>query len=737
MVAAVEQLARDAHEAWVRQRTAEGWRHAPLRDEIAKGHPCLVPYEILPELEKEYVRNAVLETLHGILLLGYRLEDSSYHPHLSPSVPAEEEPIRLPDDLDSFVDRDLASLLDLWRGRNVERWAREPELYRSLGQRILRLGEPLLAYDVIVEGLGYFPGDVRLRQLLASALSYSGSTRRANAILVQLMEEGYHDEETLSMLARTHKDLWSRAAGREERERHLQRAFELYTSAYRLTGGYYPGINAATTALLAGRHELACALAREVRERCLHELRKEGEGNDGYWPTATLAEAALILGEWAEAGRWYRRAADLGRGQYGQLGSTRRNAGLILDYLEVGHQQFDLYFRIPRVVMFAGHMIDRPGRSSPRFPAELEQAVADAIGRRLDEIGECIGYTSAACGADILFLEALFERGREAHIVLPFDREKFREVSVELAPGSWGERFERALQQATEVITASEQKMSGSGMPFDYANRLLHGLASMRAEQLHSDLVGLAVWDGKPGDGLGGTTTVVEQWHRAGRRVELIDLSEIVRSAATQTDGESDATDLTEDADPRSRASTFPSEIIAILFADAVGFSKLTEEELTLFVQHFLGAIGRLAESSAHAPVTKNTWGDGLYLVFRDVRDAGLFALELYDGICKADWSACGLPPNLNLRIALHAGPAYSCTDPITGKPNYMGSHVSHASRIEPVTPPGQIYASQGFAALATAERIREFTCEYVGRMTLAKGHGIFPTYLLRRRVDG
>jgi hypothetical protein len=58
------------------------------------------------------------------------------------------------------------------------------------------------------------------------------------------------------------------------------------------------------------------------------------------------------------------------------------------------------------------------------------------------------------------------------------------------------------------------------------------------------------------------------------------------------------------------------------------------------------------------------------------------------------------------LRIALHAGPVYSCIDPVTGNPNYIGSQVSHAARIEPVTPPGQVYASQAFAALAAAQRV-------------------------------
>ena len=69
-----ELLARNAHEIWAQQRLAEGWTYGVRRDDAAKQHPGLVPYENLPESEKEYDRNAALETLKAILTLGYRIE---------------------------------------------------------------------------------------------------------------------------------------------------------------------------------------------------------------------------------------------------------------------------------------------------------------------------------------------------------------------------------------------------------------------------------------------------------------------------------------------------------------------------------------------------------------------------------------------------------------------------------------------------------------------------------------
>jgi class 3 adenylate cyclase len=88
------------------------------------------------------------------------------------------------------------------------------------------------------------------------------------------------------------------------------------------------------------------------------------------------------------------------------------------------------------------------------------------------------------------------------------------------------------------------------------------------------------------------------------------------------------------------------------------------------------------------------------------------------------------------MRIGLHAGPVYHCIDPVTGLDTYTGSHVSRAARIEPVTPPCQVYASQEFAALAAVAAVAgvtDFTCEYVGRIAMAKDFGTFPTYHVRR----
>ncbi len=69
----LEDLARNAHEIWAQKRLQDGWTYGPQRDDAKRTHPCLIPYENLPESEKEYDRAMVNETLKTMLALGYRI----------------------------------------------------------------------------------------------------------------------------------------------------------------------------------------------------------------------------------------------------------------------------------------------------------------------------------------------------------------------------------------------------------------------------------------------------------------------------------------------------------------------------------------------------------------------------------------------------------------------------------------------------------------------------------------
>lgn len=70
----IEKMAKNVHEVWAESRLSQGWTYGDKRDDEKKTHPCLVPYEELPEVEKEYDRNTSIGTLKLIMKLGFKIE---------------------------------------------------------------------------------------------------------------------------------------------------------------------------------------------------------------------------------------------------------------------------------------------------------------------------------------------------------------------------------------------------------------------------------------------------------------------------------------------------------------------------------------------------------------------------------------------------------------------------------------------------------------------------------------
>lgn len=69
----IEKMAENVHEVWAQSRMAEEWSYGEERNDPLKHHPCLIPYEELPEVEKDYDRDTALRTLKLILKLGFKI----------------------------------------------------------------------------------------------------------------------------------------------------------------------------------------------------------------------------------------------------------------------------------------------------------------------------------------------------------------------------------------------------------------------------------------------------------------------------------------------------------------------------------------------------------------------------------------------------------------------------------------------------------------------------------------
>jgi tetratricopeptide repeat protein/adenylate/guanylate cyclase family protein len=600
-----------------------------------------------------------------------------------------------------------------------------------------RRGELLSAFDVAERGLAEHPEDVALKHRAVLALARTGATREAARRFDQYGLGPRSDEDIAALQARIAKDVALASDGRE-RLRLARRAAELYGAIFERTGGYYPAVNAATLWLIAGDAPRARRLANLV----LDVLAASSERS--YWVSATEAEAQLLRGAESAAARALERAAAMHGGDYAALATTRRQLRMVCQAQGVDAQILDALAG-PAVVHFCGHRISEP--ESVRFPREAEAAVAARVRDVVNRDPPGYAYGSLASGADILWAEALAAAGSEVHFVLPFARAEFVQASVASAGPGWVERFDRCLDGAASVRFATDDAYRGDEVLFRYCSELAMGLALLRARYLDAKVRQLAVWDRGPARGPAGTAIDIATWRRRGGAVtvvhpdidspteEIIDASAVVPSLLEfDPDERGEPTlDAPRQHDPGPPRPDGSRMVRAMLFADVSGFSRLTDEQLLIFVRCVLGAFAAVLERHRGNVWYRRTWGDAVFVVLSDAPTAAACALDLQDAMVSIDLESEGLPGHLALRLGAHVGPVLRYHDPVTDRPDFTGSHVSRTARIEPITPPGAVYVTEPFAAALELVGRRDLSCDYVGHMPMAKDYGLLRMYRLRR----
>jgi hypothetical protein len=186
----------------------------------------------------------------------------------------------------------------------------------------------------------------------------------------------------------------------------------------------------------------------------------------------------------------------------------------------------------PFFLLFTGHMIDAPTRAVPRFPAEKEPAAREAIRAAVrnlrDDRPEAVmqGLAGGACGGDILFHEVCAELGIATSVYLALPAPELLAASVAFAGPDWVERFGRLLESRPSHLYRGGEDLPEWLAPrpdatvWEGANLLMLRDA-LAAGGRHMAL--LALWDGRRGDGPGGTGHLVELVRRQGGRVVVID----------------------------------------------------------------------------------------------------------------------------------------------------------------------------------------------------------------------
>jgi hypothetical protein len=177
-----------------------------------------------------------------------------------------------------------------------------------------------------------------------------------------------------------------------------------------------------------------------------------------------------------------------------------------------------------QVIMFAGHGVDHPARTSPRFPRskQAESRARQLIALKLESLlqpnHEYLAYASGAPGADILFHEICLERRINSTLCLPMPAKNYAGQAVFEGHDEWRNRF-LDLSQRLPVLHASDRAglpswLNGAGTnPWERGNRWVLKMALAQGAKVVSLLV---LWDNKPADGPGGIAHMVELARESG-----------------------------------------------------------------------------------------------------------------------------------------------------------------------------------------------------------------------------
>lgn len=607
----------------------------------------------------------------------------------------------------------------------VER-AQPAEYWSQLSANWEKSGNYLGACDAVLLGLEQHPEARELQYRAILNLSRTGANKRAKQLWIRYRLQADLDktplndrlEENIAALGARLDREEAYAGDAAQRPAKLRKAAEHYESVYRRTASPFLGINAAVLNELSGASARAKDIAAQIVETCMKAKPQSPE--DAYQLAADRAAASLLLDDMNDAQKAIEEAAALSTNA-ASIASTRKQLILICD-----HKGIDRGIMAPlrnrTVIHYTGHMIAAAGKQG-RFPALAEAHVAAQIQNALASHNVGYGYGSLACGADTLFVEALLARNAEVDVVLPFEKDSFLKESVANGGAKWVERFGQCIEQV-RVMHATEGEFLGDAGVFAYTAQLAMGLAMLRAQQFASEPIQLAVWDGRETGEKAGTFSDIAAWQGHGLQTIKI---------GSESNLPADAPKSAPGRQPQSPLP--PRQVRAIMFGDFHGFSRLTDRQMLTFYDYVMLALAKVLDKFGGDISTRNTWGDGIFVVFSELGAAARCALEIQSALAKLDFRAIGLPANLGLRLGLDAGAVFEVQDPILKSLSFTGSHISRTARLEPSTPPGEVYVTEPFAALFTLLQDKELICEYVGMMQAAKNYGRLRTYLLRHRV--
>jgi hypothetical protein len=197
-----------------------------------------------------------------------------------------------------------------------------------------------------------------------------------------------------------------------------------------------------------------------------------------------------------------------------------------------------------RALVFAGHRIDAPGRESPRFPKQsvglAEQMIERAVReeKTLAAGAPVEGFAGGASGGDILFHEICERLEVPTTLLLALPPEQYAARSVADSGAEWVERFRRLCARLELRVLGDDEELPDSrvGTEEDLWQRNNRWIlqTAMAREDAAATLI--ALWNGDPSDGPGGTGHMVELARSRAAKVVQLDAGLLAATgAATRT----------------------------------------------------------------------------------------------------------------------------------------------------------------------------------------------------------
>lgn len=416
------------------------------------------------------------------------------------------------------------SLRRLWleNPETIEAW--KLACLEAEATRASEEGDHYASFDFAAMGLemakrcDYPPDEFERLQVLA--LARSGSTQKAQEILEELIQRDDKELLKFGLLARTYRDMADASVDPEERKGLFATAAEWAEKGWSRAStpvsvagaGYYAYLanQVAQFAFLAGDHERSLRFQEVVLDTWQFVASRrtdvELDHEAVFWWETNLAEMAVLRKDLEAARRHYMAMRERGGCRMGHVTANAHVSRMLLKGIGEKADALDDCFALPPVVVFSGHMFDDAHREIPRFPVAHAERVKAKLAEALEQYHVEEGFASASAGADLLFSEALVERAARLELILPFSRKETRKYCISPYGEPWESRFEDLLKKAHKIKELEWSKASekdgftnagnrDQSQHFAYANRVMLGLARLRAQKQGVKLLPIVVWD--------------------------------------------------------------------------------------------------------------------------------------------------------------------------------------------------------------------------------------------------